>query len=46
MKFKNKYKMTVEENLYYAKRNLVDSMWKSANLEGIAVTYPQTEILR
>ncbi len=45
MKIKNKYKMTVEENVHYAKRNLVDSMWKSANLEGIAVTYPQTEMI-
>lgn len=45
MEIKNKYSMTVEENIYYAKRNLVDSMWKSANLEGIAVTYPQTEMI-
>lgn len=45
MEIKNKYKMTVEENIFYAKRNLVDSMWKAANLEGIAVTYPQTEMI-
>lgn len=45
MEIKNKYKMTVEENIHYAKRNMVDSMWKSANLEGIAVTYPQTEMI-
>ncbi|OCR84647.1 Fic family protein, partial [Campylobacter fetus] len=25
--------------------NIVDYIWKSANLEGIAVTYPQTEII-
>ena len=37
---KNKFSMTVEENIFVAKRNLVDYIWKSANLEGIAVTYP------
>lgn len=42
---KDKYNMTLEENLFVMKRNLVDSIWKSANLEGIAVTYPQTEII-
>ena len=42
---KNKYNMTVEENIFVAKRNIVDYIWKSANLEGIAVTYPQTEAI-
>jgi len=41
----DKYKMTLEENIFVAKRNVVDSIWKSANLEGIAVTYPQTETI-
>ena len=41
----NKYSMTVEENIFVAKRNLVDYIWKSANLEGIAVTYSQTEVI-
>ena len=41
----DKYKMTVEENIFVAKRNIVDSIWKAANLEGIAVTYPQTETI-
>lgn len=43
--FKDKYSMTVEENIFVAKRNIVDYIWKSANLEGIAVTYPQTEVI-
>lgn len=38
----DKYNMSVEGNIFYAKRCVVDSIWKSANLEGIAVTYPQT----
>ena len=41
----DKYKMTLEENIFVAKRNVVDSIWKSANLEGIAVTYPQIETI-
>ena len=32
---KDKYYMSTEENVLYAKRNIVDSIWKSANLEGI-----------
>jgi prophage maintenance system killer protein len=40
---KNKYTMTAEQNIFVAKRNIVDYIWKSANLEGIAVTYPDTE---
>lgn len=40
--FKDKYSMTLEENIFVVKRNLVDYIWKSANLEGISVTFPQT----
>ena len=38
----DKYNMTQEQNIFYAKRNIVDSMWKSANLEGIAITFSET----
>jgi hypothetical protein len=41
----NKFSMTIEENIFVAKRNIIDYMWKSANLEGIAVTYPETEAI-
>ncbi|MCL2322446.1 MAG: Fic family protein [Oscillospiraceae bacterium] len=41
----NKYNMTVEQNIFVAKRNIIDYIWKSANLEGIAVTYPDTETI-
>lgn len=37
--------MTREENVFYAKRNLVDTIYKSAKLEGLAVTFPQTEAI-
>ncbi|MDR1604455.1 MAG: hypothetical protein LBS10_06655 [Gracilibacteraceae bacterium] len=41
----DKFKMTVEENIFVAKRNIIDYIWKSANLEGISVTYPDTEAI-
>lgn len=40
---KDKYNMTMEQNVFLAKRNIVDCIWKSANLEGIAVTFPETQ---
>ena len=41
----DKFKMTKEENIFVAKRNIVDYIWKSANLEGIGVTYPETQAI-
>ncbi len=38
----NKYQMSKEDNLFFAKRKLVDNIYKSANLEGIAVTFADT----
>ncbi len=37
--------MTQEENIFFAKRNLVDTIWKSANLEGVNVTFPETQMI-
>lgn len=34
--------MSQKENMFAAKRILVDSIYRSANLEGIAVTYADT----
>ena len=39
---KNKYNMTNEDNIFFAKRKLVDNIYKSANLEGIAITFADT----
>lgn len=39
---KDIFQMTVENNVFYARRNIVDSLYKQARLEGIAITYPQT----
>lgn len=38
----NKFTMTREDNIFFAKRKLVDNLYKSANLEGIAVTFADT----
>lgn len=43
--YEKKFSMTREENIFWAKRNLVDYIWKSANLEGIAVTFPETQTI-
>lgn len=42
---KNKFHLTREQNIFIARRNIVDYIWKSANLEGIKITYPQTQVL-
>jgi len=40
-----KFNITVEQNIFVAKRNIIDTIWKSARLEGIEVTYPDTEAI-
>jgi len=40
-----KFIMTREENIFVAKRNIIDYIWKSAKLEGLGVTYPDTEAI-
>ena len=39
---KNKFNMSKQDNIFFAKRKLVDNIYKSANLEGIAVTFADT----
>lgn len=45
LNMKNKFNMSQEQNMFLAKRNVVDSIWKSANLEGIAITFPETQVI-
>ena len=40
---KDKYNMTKEQNIFLAKRNIVDSIWRSSHIEGIDVTFPETQ---
>lgn len=37
--------MLVEDNIFYAKRNLVDSIWKEAHIEGVTVTFSEMQKL-
>lgn len=38
----NKFNMTKEDNIFFAKRKLIDNIYKSANLEGITITFADT----
>ena len=42
---KDKFTLTQEQNIFLAKRNIVDYIYKSANLEGIHVTFPETQAI-
>ena len=41
----DKYKMTLEQNIFLAKRNLVDNVYANARMEGINITFPQTKTI-
>lgn len=41
----NKYNLTVEQNIFLAKRNLVDNIYANAKMEGLNVTFPQTKTI-
>lgn len=41
----NKFNMSREQNIFLAKRNVVDYIYKSAKLEGINVTFPETQAI-
>lgn len=42
---KNKYNLTREENIFLAKKLIVDSIWKNARMEGINITFPETQVI-
>ena len=41
----NKYNMTQEQNIFLAKRNLVDNIYSNARLEGLNITFSQTKTI-
>lgn len=41
----NKYNLTLEQNVFLAKRNIVDNVYANARMEGINVTFPQTQTI-
>lgn len=42
MDYRRRYNLTVDENLFVAKRNIVDNIWKIALIEGLSLGYPET----
>ena len=41
----DKYNLTTEQNIFLAKRNLVDNIYANARMEGLNVTFPQTKTI-
>lgn len=41
----NRFNLTLEQNVFLAKRNIVDNVYSNARMEGINVTFPQTQTI-
>ncbi|MCI9246467.1 MAG: hypothetical protein HFJ30_05010 [Clostridia bacterium] len=41
----NKYHLTLEQNIFLAKRNLVDNIYANARMEGLNITFPETKTI-
>ena len=41
----NKFNLTLEQKVFLAKRNIVDNVYANARMEGINVTFPQTQTI-
>ena len=41
----NKYNLTLEQNIFLAKRNLVDNIYSNARMEGLNITFPETKTI-
>ncbi len=41
----NKYNMTLEENIFLAKKMLITNVYSNARMEGINLTFPQTKTI-
>mgnify|MGYP004579881909 FL=1 len=42
---KNKFEMTREQNIFLAKRNLVDNIYSNAKMEGLNITFSETKTI-
>ena len=42
---KDKYNLTLEQNIFLAKKVLVSSIYSNARLEGLNITYPETQTI-
>lgn len=41
----NKYNLTLEQNIFLAKSNLVDNVYANARMEGLNITFPQIKTI-
>ena len=41
----NKYNLTLEQNIFLAKRNLVDNIYSNARMEGLNITFLETKTI-
>ena len=41
----DKYNLTLEQNIFLAKRNLVDNIYANAKMEGLNITFPETKTI-
>lgn len=41
----NKYNLTKQQNIFLAKRNIVDNIYANARMEGLNITFPQTKTI-
>lgn len=42
---KDKFNLTLEQNIFLAKKTLVENVYNSARLEGVNVTFPETKVI-
>lgn len=42
---KNKFNLTQEQNIFLAKKKLVENIYSGAKVEGLSVTYPETQAI-
>ena len=41
----DKYNITTEQNIFLAKRNIIDNIYANARMEGLNITFPQTKTI-
>lgn len=42
---KNRYNLTLEQNIFLAKRNIIDNIYANARMEGLNITFSQTKTI-
>jgi hypothetical protein len=45
MEMRDKYDLTAKENIFLAKKTLVENIYYTAKMEGVNVTFPQTKTI-